>query len=84
MRGSWKSEDVAEALHGLLGDEPHLKAIMKDGGCDLAKSVRLWKAEAKRKDIAVISDISHEASNALKDDFKNKKSFQQLTRKLKN
>ena len=84
VRESWKSEDVAEALHGLLGDEPHLKAIMKDGGYDLAKGVRIWKTEAKRKDVAVISDISHEASNALKEDFKSKKSFQQLTKKLKN
>lgn len=84
VRASWKSEDVAEALHSLLGDEPHLKAIMKDGGSDLAKGVRLWKGEAKRKDVSVISDISHEASNALKADFKDKKSFKQLTRKLKN
>ena len=84
VRESWKSEDVAKSLHDLLGDEPHLKAIMKDGGYDLAKGVRLWKAEAKRKDVSVISDISHEASNALKADFKDNKSFQQLTRKLKN
>ena len=84
VRDSWKSEDVAEALQGLLNDEPHLKAIMKDGGYDLARGVRLWKDSAKRKDVVVISDISHEASNALKQDFKDKNSFQNLTRKLKN
>jgi hypothetical protein len=83
VRESWKSEDVELALQGLLADEPDLKAILKDGGYDLAKGVRLWKESAERKDVLVIDDISHVASNALKKDFKDKVSFKALTKKLK-
>ena len=84
VRQSWKSEDVAQALQEILGNEPMLKAIIKDGGTDLGKGVRLWKQSQKRKDIFTISDLGHEVANALKADFKERASFKLITRKLKN
>ncbi|HYX32133.1 MAG TPA: hypothetical protein VE954_03400 [Oligoflexus sp.] len=83
VRQSWKSEDVAQVLQGILGNEPMLKAIIKDGGTDLAKGVRLWKESEKRKDVFTISDLGHEVANALKADFKERASFKLITRKLK-
>lgn len=83
IRESWKSEDVADALREILGDEAMLKAIIKDSGRDLAKGVRLWKDSQKRKDVFTISDLSHEVANALKADFKEQPSFKRITRKLK-
>ncbi|MDQ3233781.1 MAG: hypothetical protein M3Q07_18345, partial [Pseudobdellovibrionaceae bacterium] len=83
VRQSWKSEDVAQALQEILGNEPMLKAIIKDGGTDLVKGVRLWKESGKRKDVFTISDLGHEVANALKADFKERASFKLITRKLK-
>lgn len=83
VRESWKSEGVAEALQEILGNEPHLRGILKDNGSDLQKGVRLWKEVNQRPDVFVISDIGHEAANALKADFKDRESFKSLTRKLK-
>ena len=79
---TWKSPDIARALHGMLGDGGSCKAIIKDGANDLAKAVSLWKEEAKREDVAIISDISHEAANAIRKDFDTKESFKNLKERL--
>lgn len=83
VRDSWKSEDVKEALQGILAGESRLRAIIKDGGTDLAKGIRLWKESEKRADVFSISDISHEVGNALKADFKDRPTFKMITKKLK-
>jgi uncharacterized protein YqgQ len=83
IRETWKSEDVARSLGCILANEPMLKAIIKDGGRDLAKGVDLWKDSQERKNVFTISDLSHEVANALKADFKEKNSFKSITRKLK-
>jgi len=49
-------------------------AIIKDGGCDLARGVELWREDAVET-VEVIDDIGHVVANALKAQYAKSKLF---------
>lgn len=53
-------------------------AIIKDGGTDLAKGVRLWRENEGKKSVWVIEDIGHVMANALKAQYAKAESFKRF------
>ncbi len=53
-------------------------AILKDGGSDLSKGVKLWQDDQKKDDVQVLEDIGHVMANALKAQFEKSKEFQKF------
>jgi hypothetical protein len=63
---TWNGETVSAVLEGTFEKAGKPVAILKDGGSDLAKGVRVWRENTDSKDVFIIDDIGHVAANALK------------------
>lgn len=70
-------DHVAEELTTIFKQAGTPEAIIKDKDATLNKGVRLW-AEKQSDTIHTIDDIGHFTANALKDQFENKKGYQQF------
>ena len=69
--GEW----VCDTLTTVFTEAGDPVAILKDGGTDLAKGVRLWREREGKKRVWVIEDIGHVLANGLKAQYANTKSF---------
>jgi hypothetical protein len=65
----WNGQLVKEALTDIFNKAGKPIAILKDGGTDLNKGVRLYREAQKAKQIWVLDDVGHVAANALKAEF---------------
>jgi len=65
----WNGETVKSALDKIFSKVGIPTGILKDGGPDLQKGVRIFCEENKLKYIGVIDDIGHCAANSLKTEF---------------
>ena len=74
---TWDGERVAEALARTFAVAGQPLAILKDGGTDLARGVRLYSSEKARR-IPTLDDIGHVAANALKAMYKEHKGFKKF------
>jgi hypothetical protein len=63
---TWNGETVSAAIEETFKKAGKPVAILKDGGSDLAKGVRIWRKKTNSKKVVVIEDIGHVAANALK------------------
>lgn len=75
VRDSWNGEDVATVLKETFAKAGVPKAILCDGGGDLRRGVRLWKADAKQGRVVVLEDVGHVAACALKSRFSRLQGF---------
>ncbi len=71
---SWTGEKIAEFLSRVIAVYGRPLAYLKDGGCDLSKSVRLLTERGMGSDS--ISDVSHAIANLLKHEYQNHPLFQ--------
>lgn len=78
----WDGESVFSALVKIFSLSGLPVAILKDNGCDLGKGVRLWRERMNSKSVPVLSDIGHIIANALKETFKERKSFKNFIETL--
>lgn len=67
VSGSWTGENVAEFFLETINAVGPPLAILKDGGTDLAKAVRILGERGLA--IPTIDDISHLAANLLKKEY---------------
>lgn len=75
----WNGDTVKAALGKIFEQAGRPAAILKDGGTDLNRGVRLWREEqpAGHKPW-VLEDIGHVIANALKAEFSGLKAFEQF------
>jgi hypothetical protein len=66
---------VAAGLKEIFATAGVPKAIIKDGGLDLARGVDLWQEQESQGQVKVIDDIGHVVANALKAQYKKSKLF---------
>ena len=71
----WNGEQVKNALTEIFIQAGMPRAILKDGGTDLNKGVRLYRETVGAKNIWVLEDVGHAAANALKDEFSKRSAF---------
>lgn len=86
VKESWNGESIHEALGRTFGDATGLLAVIKDGGTDLEKGVRLWRNDHKAKGLPtvfIISDISHFVANLLKAEFSKQLNFSDISGTVK-
>jgi hypothetical protein len=76
IKETWTGVEVQKALLVAFGKAGFPTAILKDGGCDLAKAVDLLKETNPA--IQVIQDIGHIIANALKAKYSEKILFKNL------
>lgn len=72
---TWDGPLVSAALTKILEKTGIPSVILKDGGTDLNKGVRIYCAKRPAQKIYTIDDIGHFAANALKALFATSKSF---------
>ena len=72
---TWNGPLVADALTKIFEKSGIPNAIIKDGGADLNKGVRLFCERKPQQQICTIEDIGHFAANALKALFAKSKPF---------
>lgn len=73
--GVWTGETVCEALDKVFLKVGMPVAILKDGGGDLKKGVRLLLEKYESKNIIIIDDIGHVVANILKAEYQKKPEF---------
>jgi hypothetical protein len=71
-------ETVAAALSAIFAQAGAPVAIIKDGGTDLAKGVRLWREREGHKRVWVIEDIGHVLAHALKAQYATARGFERF------
>jgi hypothetical protein len=71
-------ETVAGALSEIFARAGDPVAILKDGGTDLAKGVRLWRERAGKKRVWVIEDSGHVLATALKAQYAKTRGFERF------
>lgn len=71
-------EIVQESLREIFKKSGDPVAILKDGGSDLSKGVKLWQYKEKKECVEVLEDIGHVMANALKAQFEKSKEFQKF------
>ena len=67
-------ESISAGLKEIFEKAGAPVAIIKDGGCDLARGVDLWQEDRVEK-VEVIDDIGHVVANALKAQYAKSKLF---------
>ena len=72
---TWNGPLVSDALTGIFEKAGTPSAIVKDGGSDLNKGVKLFCAKRPQQIIYTVDDIGHFAANALKALFAKSKPF---------
>ena len=72
---TWNGPLVSAALTKIFKKAGIPRAIVKDGGSDLNKGVKLFCAEKPERNICVIDDVGHFAANALKSLFAKSRPF---------
>lgn len=70
----WDGDNVKSILQQIFAKTGKPSAILKDGGPDLQKGVRLL-CESETKNIIIIDDVGHWAANALKAEYKKDPDF---------
>jgi hypothetical protein len=75
ISSQWNGEQVKNALMGVFAQAGMPRAIIKDGGTDLNKGVRLYRQTEGAKKVWVIDDVGHTAANALKAEFSKRSAF---------
>lgn len=75
---TWNGETVEAALTNIFNQAGRPTAILKDGGRDLAKGVRLWRERNHARSVFVLDDIGHVVANALKTAYKGKSAFKKF------
>lgn len=71
-------ETVSQALRTIFACAGDPVAIIKDGGKDLNKGVRLWRESEGKKAVWVMEDIGHVMANALKAQYAKAACFQRF------
>lgn len=71
-------ETVCQALRSIFARAGDPVAILKDGGKDLNKGVRLWRERDGKKAVWVLEDIGHVMANALKAQYAKAACFQRF------
>jgi hypothetical protein len=71
----WNGPLVKDALVEIFGKAGMPRCIIKDGGTDLKKGVRLYREVKDTKQVWVIDDVGHVAANALKAEFAERSAF---------
>ena len=79
----WNGKSVKQALAAVFKKAGNPVAILKDGGTDLKKGVRLYLEEFESKRAWIIDDVGHMIANALKAEFANRAAFKQFITILK-
>lgn len=79
----WNGKSVKQALTEFFNKAGNPAAILKDGGSDLKKGVRLCLEEFDSKRAWIIDDVGHMIANALKAEFANRAAFKQFINILK-
>ena len=75
ISSQWNGEQVKNALMETFAQAGMPRAIIKDGGTDLNKGVRLYRETEGAKTVWVIDDVGHTAANALKAEFSKRSAF---------
>lgn len=70
---SWTGESIADFLQRVISVKGRPAAYLKDGGTDLARSLRLL--DEKGISSPAIDDVSHVSANLLKNEYKNHPMF---------
>jgi hypothetical protein len=68
-------EQVKNALTEIFAQSGMPRAILKDGGTDLNKGVRLYRETEGAQKVWGIDDVGHTAANALKAEFSKRSAF---------
>ncbi len=68
-------ETIASALSGIFEKAGDPAAILKDGGPDLARAVKLWKEAEDKGAVFSIDDIGHWIANTLKAHYAKNQTF---------
>ena len=68
LSDSWNGESIHEKMVETFNNSGLPVAILKDGGSDIQKGVRLL-SESRKEPIEIIDDVGHVASNALESEF---------------
>jgi hypothetical protein len=71
-------ETVCQALRTIFARAGDPVALLKDGGKDLHKGVRLWREREGKKAVWVLEDIGHVMANALKAQYAKAACFQRF------
>jgi len=71
-------ETVCQALRTIFARAGDPVAILKEGGKDLHKGVRLWREREGKKAVWVLEDIGHVMANALKAQYAKGACFQRF------
>lgn len=79
----WNGKSVKQALAAFFKKAGNPVAILKDGGADLKKGVRLCLEESDSKRAWIIDDVGHMIANALKAEFADRVAFKQFITVLK-
>lgn len=79
----WNGDTVKSALATVFLKAGMPLAILKDGGSDIKRGVRLYCEEEKSKNIVVIDDVGHYVANALKAEFQKDPDFEKFIELLK-
>ena len=72
---TWNGPLVSAALTKIFEKAGIPRAIVKDGGSDLNKGVKLFCAEKPERNICIVDDVGHFAANALKALFAKSRPF---------
>jgi hypothetical protein len=73
LGGQWNGDTVSASLSEIFAKAGRPSAILKDGGSDLMKGVRLWAEDSGG--ISDIKDIGHVVANTLKKIYAKDSSF---------
>jgi len=71
----WNGQLIKDALVDIFGKAGMPRGIIKDGGTDLKKGVRLYQEGKDTKQVTLIDDVGHVAANALKAAFAKRSAF---------
>lgn len=72
---TWNGNLINQALKEIFDVAGKPIAILKDGGTDLNKGVRLYTENLSEKQIMILDDVGHIAANALKAEFSEQTAF---------
>ena len=83
VAAKWNGELVAEALKKIMKKVGIPDFVLKDGGGDLGKAMKLLKASDEYRKILCLADIGHVVANALKAKYKESEGLMAFLKAIK-
>lgn len=69
LREEWNGESVCQALKEVFAKSGNPQLIIKDGGSDIGRGVKLWQDAQTSCQTEVCQDVGHVVGNALKGEY---------------